>query len=150
MSSQELLRLKELFAKIAAQKPIEVEAVFEEALNIFEALVVQLEGASLEQKQELLSEMQEAGALISKESSALYERIGMREEEISTRSDSSQYYPEEYWRLIQSMRQRLNELAGRAAKSLKSSILEEKPSQKPPTPGKRPPTPSKRSDWLKS
>lgn len=150
MTSQELVRLKELFAELAARKPVGVERVFEEALKIFETLVSQLEGASLERKQEILSEMQEVSSLIGKETALLYERAGMTEEEVSTRSESSTYFPEEYWRLLQSTRQRLNDLAVQAAKTLKTSVLEEKPSQKPPHPGKKPPGGPRRSDWLKS
>lgn len=150
MTSQELVRLKELFAELAARKPVGVESVFEEAIALFEKLVDQLEGASLERKQEILSEMQEVSSLIGKETALLYERAGMTEEEVSTRSESSQYFPEEAWRLLQSIRQRLNDLAIKAAKTLKTSVLEEKPSQKPPQSGKRPPGASRRSDWLKS
>lgn len=145
-----LARLKELFAQLDPRKPISIEGVFEEVGAIFEALVTQLEGAALERKQEILAEMQEANAFLAKAAASLYERAGMSEEEVSSRSESAPYYPAGYWSLVQSMRQRLNDLAVRAAKSLKTSLLEEKTSSKTPSPPKRPPGGTKRSDWLRS
>ncbi|MFI5334540.1 MAG: hypothetical protein ACHQT8_05180 [Chlamydiales bacterium] len=151
MASPELLKLRELFAQLTSGKMLDVATVFEEAVNIFEALVRELEGASLEKKQEILSEMQEVGNLLSKETAILYEKAGMSEEEVSTRSESSQYFSEESWRLVQYTRQRLNDLASKSAKVLKTSILGEKAAPKPTAPSaRRPPKSTKRSDWLKS
>ncbi len=146
MAGEELLKLKELFYPLAAGRG-EVGNVYDAAVQIFEGLVKKLEGASLEEKERILLEMQEMGLLVAQESDLLNEKLNLSDEELSTLLQDPNQFREDHWALLTSTRQKLNELAQNAAKALKSSILVEKqPPHKPPT-GKRSP---RRSDWMKS
>jgi hypothetical protein len=147
---EELNSLRDLLAVLRAKRSFRTEEVFQQAIDFFEALVATLENASVERKSEILLEMQEMAALLSQEVPLLYEKAGLTEEQILENAHSPESFAAEDWKLLSSMRQRLNDLAQAAAKSLSASLLDAKPS-KNPSPSLKSPSPKpKKSRWMKS
>ena len=153
MAGERLFKLKELLAELAT-RPVSVERAFRQTLEIFEELVSSLDGKSLEEKEEILSEMQEMSALLSREAPSFFDRAGVEDGELEALSNTPENFPSDHWQLIQTTRERLNDLAQIAAKILVSSVLDQKTTpirpESRPKPGKPHAPHAKRTDWMKT
>jgi hypothetical protein len=153
MAGERLSRLRELLAELAT-RPVSVERAFRQMIEIFEELVGALDGKPLEEKEEILIEMQEMNSLLSREAPALLGRAGAEEGGLEALSVAPENFSEDHWELVRAARERLNDLAQMAAKMLGSSALDIKSTPPPlknrPKPGKHHPPHPKRTDWMKT
>ncbi len=143
---QDMDQLQKL-RNLLSDKNLGFEEVYRQALAIFEAIVSELENASLEKKEALLEEMKEMSAFLSQEIPRICDTTGMSEAETRSYVQNSQHFTEEQWRLLQSAQKALDDLVRKAYKAMQAKGLEEPPSPPPKPPIYKRHSGPKKSDW---
>ncbi len=147
MCGNEFDRLMEFFKLSSKERAEHFEEVFKNSAEFFEKLNYILKEGTPEEKQKIISELEDLQQVVQSETTKLIAQTGMSEEELREFADNPDNFTPEHWEMIQSTRSSIETDAAEASTRL--NFTAESPKPKGDKPKKRPKGPGK-SGWVKS
>ncbi len=142
----EFAKIMKFFSMSQEERAENFENVFEQSAEFFEKFNHIMKEGTLEEKQLMISELQELQKVVQEETDKLSDSSGLSPEELKEFASKPENFSPEQWEMIQSTRSRIEKDAEEASNNLSFNELPNSPAK----PIKKKKTPRDKGGWIKS